>query len=129
VPVDCHAAVHLSADHHLVAVLAPCDHDECPPTRCLRANKNKKQSMHYKNGREAKNGDMIVTIQPGYGWPVAGVLYGAKAEHGNDCNGRIAVPQPGDTCADLKNCLHIDDVIAAAGSDSIPDTSAPVKME
>ena len=71
--------------------------------------------MHYKNGRPANNGDKIVLIPPAgqYGSPVAGILYDARAENGNDCNGRIAVPQSSDQCADLKNCLHIDDISAA----------------
>ncbi len=83
--------------------------------------------MHYKNGREAKNGDKIVLVQPpgSYGQPVAGILYDAKAENGNDCNGRIAIPQNSDISADLKNCLHVDDVSAA----TIPDLSAVMPDE
>lgn len=65
--------------------------------------------MHYKNGREAKNGDMVMLI-PSYGAPVVGILYNAKA--GNDfCNGNIAPVAPNDPCPNLKECLHIDDVI------------------
>lgn len=75
--------------------------------------------MHYKNGREAKNGDKIVLI-PEYrdvngnylGAPVVGILYDARA--GNDyCNGKIARIAPNDPCPNLKECLHIDDVLAA----------------
>src|ERR1035441_4396182 len=48
--------------------------------------------MHYKNGREAKNGDKVMLI-PSYGAPVVGILYDAQA--GNDyCNGRIAPVSP-----------------------------------
>jgi hypothetical protein len=36
--------------------------------------------MHYKNGREAKNGDKVVLI-PQYGSPVMGILYDATAEN------------------------------------------------
>jgi hypothetical protein len=75
--------------------------------------------MHYKNGRPAHNGDKIVLLNP-YGAPAAGILYDAKAEMGSDCNGRIATPSPSDQCADLKNCLHIDDIAAA----NIPDSTA-----
>lgn len=48
--------------------------------------------MHYRNGREAKNGDKIVKLQGGK--VVAfGVLHSAVP--GNDfCNGNIAVVQP-----------------------------------
>jgi hypothetical protein len=34
--------------------------------------------MHYKNGREAKNGDMIMVLAS-YSAPVIGILYNAKA--------------------------------------------------
>lgn len=70
--------------------------------------------MHYRNGREAKNGDMIVQIG---GYPesnqivAVGVLYGAKS--GNDhCNGTIAPVQNSLTTACLCDCLHVDDVAA-----------------
>ena len=67
--------------------------------------------MHYKNGREAKNGDMIVLL-PQYGAPVVGILYDAKP--GNDfCNGNIARTTASDCCANLSECLHVDDVKAA----------------
>ena len=67
--------------------------------------------MHYKNGREAKNGDKVVLL-PSYGAPVIGILYDAQA--GNDfCNGKLAPIKPGDPCPNLKECLHLDDVLAA----------------
>ena len=65
--------------------------------------------MHYKNGREAKNGDKVVLI-PSYGLPVVGILYDAVA--GNDyCNGKIAPTSLGDPCPNLKECFHLDDVL------------------
>lgn len=69
-------------------------------------------AMHYRNGREAKNGDKIVQLG-GYGSGAqivaAGVLYDATA--GNDhCNGSIAPIQPSITGACLCDCLHVDDV-------------------
>ena len=78
--------------------------------------------MHYKNGREAKNGDKVVLL-PTYGPPVVGILYGAVA--GNDlCNGKIAPVLPNDPCPNLKKeCLHLDDVLAAIPAE-VPDTSA-----
>ncbi len=68
--------------------------------------------MHYRNGREAKNGDKIVQIG-GYGSgaqiTAVGVLYDAKP--GNDhCNGQIATTQSPNVAACLCDCLHIDDV-------------------
>lgn len=77
--------------------------------------------MHYKNGRPAKNGDLILSLMSPQ-QPVVGILYGAKQENGNDCNGMIAPVTPSAAypqCADLKNCLHIDDIAAA----TIPSTS------
>lgn len=70
--------------------------------------------MHYRNGREAKNGDKIIQIG-GYGSGAQivalGVLYDAKP--GNDhCNGGIAPIQGAVTSACLCDCLHIDDLAA-----------------
>ena len=65
--------------------------------------------MHYGNGREAKNGDKVVFL--GWGGPTVGILYDAVA--GNDyCNGKIAPAKPTDPCPNLKECLHVDDVLA-----------------
>lgn len=68
--------------------------------------------MHYRNGREAKNGDKIIQIG-GYGSDcridAIGVLYDAKP--GSDhCNGQIAPIQNAGVGACLCDCLHIDDV-------------------
>lgn len=76
--------------------------------------------MHYKNGREAKNGDKVVLI-PSYGFPAIGILYDAQA--GNDhCNGKIANISLNDRCPDLKECLHLDDVLKALPAE-VPDSS------
>lgn len=76
--------------------------------------------MHYKNGREAKNGDKVVLI-PSWGTPVVGILYDAVA--GNDhCNGRLAVTSPSDPSPNLKDCLHLDDVLKALPAE-VPDSS------
>lgn len=76
--------------------------------------------MHYKNGREAKNGDKVVLISS-YGPPVVGILYDAVA--GNDaCNGKIAPISPNDRMPDLKEVLHLDDVLKALPAE-VPDTS------
>jgi hypothetical protein len=78
--------------------------------------------MHYKNGRPANNGDKVVLI-PSWGNPVIGILYDAVA--GNDtCNGRLAPIQPNDPCPNLKECLHLDDVLAAL-PENVRDITAP----
>lgn len=71
--------------------------------------------MHYKNGREAKNGDLVVQFPIGNpNTPRVGILYDAVA--GNDlCNGRLAEQRATDTYANLSECLHLDDVKAALG--------------
>ncbi len=80
--------------------------------------------MHYKNGREAKNGDKVVLI-PMYGSPVIGILYDAQA--GNDyCNGKLALTKPNDSCPNLAECLHLDDVLNMLTTE-VPDTSKLVK--
>lgn len=67
--------------------------------------------MHYRNGREAKNGDKIVQLGTGGRITAAGVLYDATP--GNDyCNGQIALTQSVNTGACMCDCLHIDDVAA-----------------
>ena len=66
--------------------------------------------MHYRNGREAKNGDKIVKLEGGK-IVSFGVLYDATV--GNDyCNGRIAPAQPSQDGACLVDSLHIDDIEA-----------------
>lgn len=67
--------------------------------------------MHYRNGREAKNGDRVIQLSM-YGAKViaTGILHEATA--GNDyCNGMIA-PTHGPTGACLIDCLHADDLAA-----------------
>ena len=79
--------------------------------------------MHYKNGREAKNGDKVVVF-PGYGPPVVGILYDAVP--GNDyCNGRVAPIAPNDPGVNLKEALHWDDVVKALPAE-VPDSSKAV---
>lgn len=69
--------------------------------------------MHYRNGREAKNGDKIIQFQMDRGEAeVVGVL--ADAVAGEDyCNGRIVVALEGaelKSYACLCDCLHVDDL-------------------
>ena len=70
--------------------------------------------MHYKNGREARNGDKVMLI-PTWGPPVIGILYDAQA--GNDgCNGYLAPASADDRMANLRECLHLDDALDAIAS-------------
>lgn len=65
--------------------------------------------MHYRNGREAKNGDKIVKLDEAGKVVAFGVLHSAIP--GNDyCNGHIAVVQPPNDYACMVDCLHVDDV-------------------
>lgn len=84
--------------------------------------------MHYKNGREAKNGDKVMLI-PSYGSPAIGILYDAQA--GNDyCNGKIAVISPNDPCPNLQEVLHFDDVMGVLPApEEIPDMSTSNRAE
>ncbi len=75
--------------------------------------------MHYRNNREAKNGDMIVQFTMDGKTPTAvGRLQNAIA--GNDtCNGQIVVTGSESNYgaavivgACLCDCLHVDDVAA-----------------
>lgn len=78
--------------------------------------------MHYRNGREAKNGDKIVKLEGGK--VVAyGVLHSAVP--GNDyCNGQIAVAQHNLEGACMVDCVHVDDladVLKEKGLDVRPE--------
>jgi len=67
--------------------------------------------MHYRNGREAKNGDKVVKLG-GYGTGAEVVAFGVlhSAVAGNDfCNGSIA-PIVNDTGACICDMLHVDDL-------------------
>jgi len=77
--------------------------------------------MHYRNGREALNGDKIVKLD-GSKVVAFGVLHSAVP--GNDyCNGKIAIIQSPNDYACMCDCLHIDDVatlLAENGLDKRP---------
>ena len=65
--------------------------------------------MHYRNGREAKNGDKVVQLNHEGNVSAVGILTDAKA--GNDyCNGTILASQNQLTGACLCDCLHADDI-------------------
>ena len=69
-----------------------------------------KEIMHYRNGREAHNGDKIVRLNGGK-IEAFGVLHSATP--GNDyCNGNIAVTQSAQEFACMCDCIHIDDLAA-----------------
>lgn len=79
--------------------------------------------MHYRNGREAKNGDMVVQLDYSTGKITAvGILFNATP--GNDyCNGQIAPVQPAGMGACMCDCLHMEDVsalLAEKGLDKRP---------
>jgi hypothetical protein len=77
--------------------------------------------MHYRNGREAKNGDKVVQLSMnGDAIQGVGILYDAVA--GNDyCNGSIAPIETRGAC--LADCIHADDlaaILAEKGLDKRP---------
>jgi hypothetical protein len=69
-----------------------------------------RKTMHYRNGREAKNGDKVVQLSYEGGKLLGvGVLYDAVP--GNDyCNGMVAPIKNVGAC--LIDCLHADDLAA-----------------
>lgn len=88
--------------------------------------------MHYRNGREAKNGDRIVSFGNGGGSEVEAVGVLQNATPGSDhCNGEILIrPYRGQhgaaliTGACLCDCLHADDlaaILAEKGLDKRPE--------
>ena len=79
--------------------------------------------MHYRNGREAKNGDKVVQLT--YDGKIAGFGILHDATPGSDyCNGNVASIQTGGTGACMVDCLHADDVaafLAEKGLDKRPE--------
>ncbi len=68
--------------------------------------------MHYRNGREAKNGDRIVQLSMDDSGKIVGVGILYDAVPGNDyCNGMIA-PTAFGPGACLVDALHIEDLAA-----------------
>jgi hypothetical protein len=67
--------------------------------------------MHYRNGREAKNGDKVIQFDLQGRITSVGILHDAKP--GNDyCNGNLASTLPVGTCgACMCDCLHVDDLV------------------
>lgn len=87
--------------------------------------------MHYRNGREAKNGDRVASFGNSGGSRVEAVGVLQNATPGNDhCNGEILIrPYSGShgaaliTGACLCDCLHVDDlaaILAEKGLDKRP---------
>lgn len=74
--------------------------------------------MHYRNGREAKNGDRVVSFGNGGGSKIVAVGTLQNAVAGNDhCNGDIVVREDWGKVAlifpaCMCDCLHADDVEA-----------------
>lgn len=80
--------------------------------------------MHYRNGREAKNGDKIVSLGfDGKSIIAIGVLHDAIP--GNDyCNGNIAPIATQVVGACMCDCLHVEDlaaILAEKGLDKRPE--------
>lgn len=79
--------------------------------------------MHYRNGREAKNGDKVLQLNGGVPAKI-GVLHDARADGGSHCNGDLAQIPPSGTYACLCDCIHVDDLaelLAKAGLDRRPE--------
>lgn len=83
--------------------------------------------MHYKNGREAKNGDKVMIVD-GYSAGMVGILYDAVP--GNDhCNGKLAILATTPPCPNLSECLHLDDVKDAVAKVVLAATNKAMSSE
>ena len=73
---------------------------------------NRRTKMHYRNGREAKNGDRVIRFSfEGGRIEAVGVLHDATP--GNDyCNGMIAPTASMPMGACIIDCIHEDDLAA-----------------
>lgn len=73
--------------------------------------------MHYKNGREAKEGDHAIgkIWRGGNEVPTVGVLHSLNAG-AQSCNGQLAYAVPGGTntaCVTIGELYHAEDALAA----------------
>jgi hypothetical protein len=82
--------------------------------------------MHYKNGREAKEGDKIISVD--YQKRVqVGVVLDLIA--GSDtCNATLIRPIGQPWSVNLKDCYHAEDALAAIENVAKTPTSAPQKI-
>ena len=63
--------------------------------------------MHYRNGREAKPGDKVVSIdEPTV---ITGIIHSLNVSS-ETCNGRIAQTSVSDPYVTIGKCIHIDDI-------------------
>ena len=78
------------------------------------------QNMHYRNGREAKNGDKVLQLSLDGKVTSFGVLHDATP--GNDyCNGQLAPLQLGVVGACMCDRLHLETaLLAEKGLDKRP---------
>jgi len=83
--------------------------------------------MHYKNGREAHEGDPVITQS--YGKTYAGNLHSLTAGC-SSCNAQIAYPVFGGmshTCVTVGLCYHAEDAFAASEA-TLPASSPPANV-
>ena len=73
--------------------------------------------MHYKNGKEAREGDPVVCRPDGrYDYTIAGKLHTINGTS-DTCNGQVAVPIVGGVTqvyVYIKDCYHAEDAYNAA---------------
>lgn len=79
--------------------------------------------MRYKNGREAKPGDRVLWL-PTYRPARLSSIYDVE-QHAGGGHAKFVVEPPLPLYVNLKECLHIDDVLGVIPSD-VPDVSASV---
>ena len=83
--------------------------------------------MHYKNGREAKEGDHVITKSYN-GTIVTGVLFNTNPG-AETCNGSVSVIKPGGsydlTCQTVGNMYHAEDGFKAL--EAIQETLAAIQ--
>ena len=84
--------------------------------------------MHYRNGREAREGDPVITADNGV--PTAGTIHSLKAGS-TSCNARLAIPTPGgieNRYVTIGECHHAEDALAAVEpNDQLTPLTAPTE--
>ncbi len=78
--------------------------------------------MPYKNGRDVKNGDKVVLIDPN-GTCVVGIVY----DYDNGNIGKIAQFRLNDATLNMLDALHLDDIQTAVAASPVCQKKAQTK--
>jgi hypothetical protein len=89
----------------------------------LQSNNERKNIMHYRNEREAREGDPVVFPNPNAGWPPIAGRIGELNANSDTCNGIVFYPVLGGiekAWVTVRDGFHSEDALAAAQAATMP---------